>query len=301
MKLYSDTSGDQTTKQTEQLVASLSQELRKFETDHAFNDSVDQKLSFVEVELKIVACALGGFLYWKVGAEDALMTTSTRCISLFITLWEQDAEFGNHLTVIRYVTRYTTPPSALQICVSDSVLHRLLVGYASLSFFQLCSFVLLNHTAGSADPAIKVLASFLAMLQSISHIADTNIPIKKLTETGEIVLGLCSSQSAIRVEEWSELLHGDHIVPSHGSLLRMDQSLNDMDPLSMTLTSAPMISTIAGMSAPTHSFGFENSPSLLPYLDARMFTMSDSSDSSFADLDLQRWASELQGSGKGKL
>ncbi|KAI6750435.1 hypothetical protein HG530_014716 [Fusarium avenaceum] len=275
VKLYSDTSADQTTKQTEQLVASLSQELRKFETDHAFNDSVDQKLSFMEAELKIVACALRGFLYWKVGAEDALMTTSTRCISLFVTLWRQDAEVGNHLTVIR-----------------------LLVSYASLSFFQLCSFVLLNQTAGSADPAIEVLASFLAMLQSISRIADTNIPIKKLTETGEIVLGLCSHQSVTRVVgEWSESLHGNHIVPSHDSLLRMHQSLNDLDPLSMALTSAPMISTIAGTSAPTHSFGFENSPSLLPLLDPRMFTMGDSSDNSFADVDLQRWASELQGSG----
>lgn len=293
MKLYSDTSEDQTTKQTEQLVAGLSQELRQFETDHAFNNSVDQKLSFVEAELKIVACALGGFLYWKVGAEDALMATSTRCISLFVTLWEQDAEFGNHLTVIRYVTRYTAPPSAMQILVSDSVLHRLLVGYASLSFFQLCSFVLLNQTAGSADPAIEVLASFLAMLQSISRIADTNIPIKKLTETGEIVLGLCSHQSVTRAGEWSESLHSDHIVPSHGSLLRMHQSLNDLDPLSMALTSAPMISTIAGISGPTHSFGFENSPSLLPLLEARMFTMGDSSDNSFTDLDLQRWSSEL--------
>jgi hypothetical protein len=137
------------------------------------------------------------------------------------------------------------------------------------------------------------------MLQSISRIADTNIPIKKLTETGEIVLGLCSSQSGTRAEEWSELLHSDHIVPSHDSLLRMHQSLNDLDPLSlsMALTSAPVISTIAGTSAPTHSFGFENSPSLLPLLEARMFTMGDSSDNSFADLDLQGWASKLQGSG----
>lgn len=171
------------------------------------------------------------------------------------------------------------------------------MGYASLSFFQLCSFVLLNQTEGSADPAIEVLASFLAMLQSISRIADTNIPIKKLTETGEIVLGLCSSQSVTRAEEWSESSHSDNIVPSHGSLLRIHQSLNDLDPLSMALTSAPMISTIAGISAPTHSFGFENSPSLLPLLEARMFTIGDSSDNSFTDLDLQRWASELQGSG----
>ncbi|KAG5665011.1 hypothetical protein KAF25_008745 [Fusarium avenaceum] len=273
IKLYSDTSGDQTTKQTEQLVACLFQELRKFETDHAFNDSVDQKLSFMAAELKIVACALRVFLYWKAGAEHALMTTSTRCISLFVTLWRQDAEVGNHLTVIR-----------------------LLVGYASLSFFQLCSFVLLNQTAGSADPAIEVLASFLAMLQSISRIADTNIPIKKLTETGAIVLGLCSGQSVTRAE-WSESLHSNHIVPSHDSLLQMHQSLNDLDPLSMALTSAPMISTIAGTSAPTHSFGFENSPSLLSLLDPRMFTIGDSSENSFADVDLQRWASELQGSG----
>ncbi|KAM0343805.1 hypothetical protein ACHAPU_008234 [Fusarium lateritium] len=108
VQLYSETSGDHSAKGMEQLIAGLSQELREFQTDHAFNDSAELPLSFMEAELRIVLCALQGLLYWKLDAEDALMTTSTRCISLFLTLWGHNASFGNHLTVMRYVT---SPPS----------------------------------------------------------------------------------------------------------------------------------------------------------------------------------------------
>ncbi|KAF4997927.1 hypothetical protein FGRMN_3518 [Fusarium graminum] len=101
VQLYSDTSGNNSVKQIERIVACLSQELRDFQTDHTLNDSAGQPLSCVEGELKIVECALEAFLYWKLDAEDALMTSARRCISLFLTLWRQNADFGNHLTVIR--------------------------------------------------------------------------------------------------------------------------------------------------------------------------------------------------------
>ncbi|KAF5664732.1 fungal specific transcription factor [Fusarium heterosporum] len=274
VQLYSDTSGDHSTKQMNQVVACLFQELREFQTDLTLKEPAGQPLSFVEGELKIVECALEAFLYWKLDTEDALMTTATRCISLFLTLWGQNADFGSHLTVIR-----------------------LLVGYASLSFFQLCSFVILNHTKGSADPVTEVLTSFVAMLRSISHVATSNVPIKKLTEAGDIVLDLCSDQAVGGAQGWPRTLDNDHILPRQGPLLQMSEPHDGLGLFPTTIPSEPMIDTVTGTSALLHSFGFENPPVLLPMLEASMFTTSYGLDDRFAGLDLQRWALELQGSG----
>ena len=98
MGLYSDNTIDRQNYD----ISSLGQELQQFCNDYALDDiHNDGRVISEDPELSIVACALKVFIYWRTDAQDAVLSASQRCLSLFMRLWEQDTGLGNHLTIAR--------------------------------------------------------------------------------------------------------------------------------------------------------------------------------------------------------
>ncbi|KAF9772859.1 hypothetical protein IL306_009402 [Fusarium sp. DS 682] len=243
LKLYSDNSGDLSTTRVEQSVSNLTQILETFAAEHRLDDvQTHQDIIFAKAELGIVVSALKVLLYWRIDAEAEVVNTASKCLSLFIDFWSQNTGLGNHLTVIR-----------------------LLVSYASVSVIHLCSFITTNQAGQSTDTVIELMMSFVAILRSISRIAEANAAIMKLLKTAEITLSLCSNRSSPGA--WSASVHTDSMMSDQPSLLHL------MNPMTQGLGSGSaatlLESSVIGHPATNLNFNF-------------------------ADLDLQHWALELQ-------
>ncbi|KAF5554276.1 fungal specific transcription factor factor [Fusarium mexicanum] len=270
VQLYSDVPEDQPSNGVDNIVSNLTQMLQQFSAECRLDDPHDHhEMSFARAELTLVVCALQVLLHWRTGAEDAMVTSSSKCLSLFIDLWRQNAGPGNHLTVIR-----------------------ILIGYASVSFIKLCSFIILNRTGRAIDSVIGLMTSFIDVLRSISRVAQTNIAIKKLTEAGEIVLNLCSNRSSPGA--WPETSQSDCFISPQGSRLHMSPLFTNVDPLTQTFASVSAGSAISSSSGAPYTYALESSPTNLALLDSSMSGRTTTNlNLSFADLDFQQWALEL--------
>ncbi|CVL00300.1 uncharacterized protein FMAN_09798 [Fusarium mangiferae] len=267
LQLYSDVSGDQPSSQVDQIVSNLTQRLQRFSEECRLGDREDyQDMSFAKAELRLVVCALQVLLYWRIDKEDAMVASSSKCLSLFIDLWRQNTEPGNHLTVIR-----------------------ILIGYASVSFIKLCSFIILKRTGKAIDSVIELMTSFIDVLRSISRVTETNIAIKKLMEVGEIVLTLCSNRPSPGA--WTETFQSDSFIPPQGSQLHMSPPCTNVNPVSQTFASVSAGSTISSSSGTQYTYAFESSPTTLALLGSEMSGRTTTNlNFDFADLDFQQWA-----------
>ncbi|KAF4447675.1 putative fungal specific transcription factor [Fusarium austroafricanum] len=174
-------------------------------------------------------------------------------------------------------------------------------GHQEMSFAKaelrlvVCSLQVLLSWRIDAEDAV-VTASSKYVLRAISRVAETNIAIKKLTQTGEIVLSLCSNRSSPGA--WSESLHSDSLISPQVSLLHMSPPFTNGDLLSQTFASISTASTISGSSGTPYTYAFENPPTSLALLDTNMSGHTTTNlNFNFAELDLQQWALELQDNG----